>query len=321
VASRIERYLAALGRALRVAPALKERILGEVASHLREGIEREAAQGVPPAEAARRVMARFGEPEVVAAWWAEVYAEEAGGGNMRQRFTERARGIVFFAQEEAARLGTHQVSTSHLLLGLVRDNDSLAVRLLDHLQVARGRIRAGIERRVTRGHERVSRDTKMELTPRLREAIDLAYEEARALDKEVIGSEHLLLGLLRQAEGLHQAEQAVPITGQGILEILPEGWGFLRRFSDFAPAPNDIYVSQGQIEGFRLKTGDWVSGRVRPPGEGERYYGLVRVDSVNGQMPDLAAASGEEAAGGVLLTLGINRQQVRTALASLPSEG
>lgn len=84
-----------------------------------------------------------------------------------------------------------------------------------------------------------------------------------------------------------QAENSGLIYGQGVLEILPDGWGFLRHDS-FSPAPDDIYVSQSQIKRFGLKTGDWVSGQVRPPKENEKYYGLLRVEAVSGIDPDQA---------------------------------
>src|SRR5947207_1521491 len=119
---------------------------------------------------------------------------------MWQRFTERARRVVFFAQEEAARLGENYVGTEHLLLGLVRENDSVAARILDRLGVPLGRIRSDIERQVTRGHENLGQDTQF--TPRSRRAIDLACEEARQLNQEHIGTEHLLLGLIREGDGL-----------------------------------------------------------------------------------------------------------------------
>ena len=119
---------------------------------------------------------------------------------MWQRFTERARRVVFFAQEEAGRLGENYVSTEHLLLGLVRENDSVAARILDRMGVSLGRIRSEIERQVTRGDGRLGQD--MQLTPRAKRVIDLAYDEARQLSNNYIGSEHLLLGLLREREGL-----------------------------------------------------------------------------------------------------------------------
>src|SRR5438105_1649902 len=119
---------------------------------------------------------------------------------MWQRFTERARRVVFCAQEEAGRLGENYVSTEHLLLGLVRENDSVAARILDRIGVSLGRIRSEIERQVTRGDGRLGQD--MQLTPRAKRVIDLAYDEARQLNNNYIGTEHLLLGLIREGEGL-----------------------------------------------------------------------------------------------------------------------
>src|SRR5580693_6205756 len=123
-----------------------------------------------------------------------------GVQTMWQRFTERARKVVFFAQEEAGRLGENYVSTEHLLLGLVRENDSVAARILDRMGVSLGRIRSEIERQVTRGDGRLGQD--MQLTPRAKRVIDLAYDEARQLSNNYIGTEHLLLGLIREGEGL-----------------------------------------------------------------------------------------------------------------------
>src|SRR5207244_4186747 len=101
------------------------------------------------------------------------------GPIMWQRFTERARRVVFFAQEEAGRLGENYVNTEHLLLGLVRENDSIAARILVKLSVALDRIRMEVERQVTRGDGRLGQD--MQLTPRAKRVIDLAYDEARTL--------------------------------------------------------------------------------------------------------------------------------------------
>ena len=119
---------------------------------------------------------------------------------MWQRFTERARKVVFYAQEEAGRLGENYVSTEHLLLGLVRENDSVAARILDRLGVKSDLIRSEIERQVARGDGRLGQD--MQLTPRAKRVIDLAYDEARQLGNNYIGTEHLLLGLVREGEGL-----------------------------------------------------------------------------------------------------------------------
>jgi transcription termination factor Rho len=84
-----------------------------------------------------------------------------------------------------------------------------------------------------------------------------------------------------------QTENNGLIFAKGILEILPDGWGFLRR-SNFSPNAEDIYVSQTQIKRFMLKTGDEVGGQVRPPKDSEKYFGLLRVESVNGVDPEVA---------------------------------
>jgi len=75
---------------------------------------------------------------------------------------------------------------------------------------------------------------------------------------------------------------------EGVLEILPEGYGFLRPIN-YLPSSEDIYISQSQIRRFDLRMGDLVSGKVRPPKENERYFGLLQVEAVNGQDPELAA--------------------------------
>jgi ATP-dependent Clp protease ATP-binding subunit ClpC len=119
---------------------------------------------------------------------------------MWQRFTERARKVVFYAQEEAQKFGEGYVSTEHLLLGLVRESDSVAARVLEKLGVSLTRIRAEVEKQLPRGDARPSQD--MTLTPRAKRVIDLAYDEARNLNNNYIGTEHLLLGLIREGDGL-----------------------------------------------------------------------------------------------------------------------
>jgi transcription termination factor Rho len=74
---------------------------------------------------------------------------------------------------------------------------------------------------------------------------------------------------------------------KGVLEVLPDGYGFLRSSDyNYLPSPDDIYVSPSQIKKFSLRTGDFISGQVRPPKEGERFYALLRVEAVNGIEPD-----------------------------------
>jgi len=86
-----------------------------------------------------------------------------------------------------------------------------------------------------------------------------------------------------------QAEKNGMISGSGVLEILPDGFGFLRAVDyNYLPSPDDIYISPSQIRRFSLRTGDTVSGEVRPPKEGEKYFALLKVDEVNFESPEAA---------------------------------
>ena len=92
----------------------------------------------------------------------------------------------------------------------------------------------------------------------------------------------LIMRLLRQA-----SEEQGYIYGGGILEIIQDGIGFLRS-DNLLPGPDDVYVSQSQIRRFGLRTGDMVVGQIRPPKDTEKYYGLLRVESVNALDPEIA---------------------------------
>jgi transcription termination factor Rho len=86
-----------------------------------------------------------------------------------------------------------------------------------------------------------------------------------------------------------QAEQNGVISGSGVLEILPDAFGFLRAVDyNYLPSPDDIYISPSQIRRFNLRTGDTISGEVRPPKEGEKYFALLKVDEVNFESPEQA---------------------------------
>ncbi len=86
-----------------------------------------------------------------------------------------------------------------------------------------------------------------------------------------------------------QTEQSGLIFAEGVLECLPDGFGFLRAPDyNYLPGPDDIYVSPSQIRKFDLHTGDTVSGQIRPPKEGERYFALIKVEAVNFEPPDIA---------------------------------
>ena len=120
---------------------------------------------------------------------------------MWQRFTNRSRRVVFAAQEEARRFGAADVGTEHLLLGITRDNESVAARLLECCGTSLGRVSVSTERSLTRVKKPPS-EADMQLTPNAKVLIGLAYEEVRRLENNYVGTEHLLLALARDENGI-----------------------------------------------------------------------------------------------------------------------
>ncbi len=117
------------------------------------------------------------------------------------RFTERARKVLILAQEEAKRMHHNYIGTEHLLLGLVKEGSGVAARVLKDLGVNSSKVRKIIEETVGQGR-RASLGQTTGLTPRTKRVIELGVEEARRMGHHYIGTEHLLLGLIREGEGL-----------------------------------------------------------------------------------------------------------------------
>lgn len=116
------------------------------------------------------------------------------------RFTERARKVLKLAQEEAQRFHHNYIGTEHLLLGLVREGEGVAAQVLMSLDVDLEKVREAVESIIGRGDRIVHGE--IGLTPRSKKVIELAVDEARRLNHHYIGTEHLLLGLLREGEGI-----------------------------------------------------------------------------------------------------------------------
>src|SRR5690348_13674313 len=116
------------------------------------------------------------------------------------KFTERARKVLSLAQEEAQRFNHNYIGTEHLLLGLVREGDGVAAKVLSNLGVELNKVRSAVEFIIGRGDRIVLGD--IGLTPRAKKVIELAVDEARRLNHHYIGTEHLLLGLVREGEGI-----------------------------------------------------------------------------------------------------------------------
>src|SRR3982750_2120515 len=116
------------------------------------------------------------------------------------KFTERARKVLQLAQEEAQRFNHNYIGTEHILLGLVREGDGVAARVLNNLGVELHKVRSAVEFIIGRGDRAVMGE--IGLTPRAKKVIELAVDEARRLNHHYIGTEHLLLGLVREGEGI-----------------------------------------------------------------------------------------------------------------------
>lgn len=116
------------------------------------------------------------------------------------KFTERARKVLTLAQEEAQRFNHNYIGTEHLLLGLVREGDGVAAKVLANMGVELNKVRSAVEFIIGRGDRSVT--SEIGLTPRAKKVIELAVDEARRLNHHYIGTEHLLLGLVREGEGI-----------------------------------------------------------------------------------------------------------------------
>ena len=116
------------------------------------------------------------------------------------KFTERAKKVLVFAQDEATRFNHNYIGTEHLLLGLVREGEGIAAQVLTNLGVELNKVRNAVEFIIGRGERMVVGD--ISLTPRAKRVIELSIEEARRLGHNYIGTEHLLLGLVREGEGI-----------------------------------------------------------------------------------------------------------------------
>ncbi len=133
----------------------------------------------------------------------------------------------------------------------------------------------------------VSKETDMNLAQLKEKSIDQLNDIAK--DLKIEGASNLRKQELIFAVLQAQSEKNGTIMGEGVLETLPDGFGFLRAPDyNYLPGPDDIYISPSQIRRFNLRTGDIVSGQVRPPKENERYFALLKVESVNYEDPEVA---------------------------------
>lgn len=147
-----------------------------------------------------------------------------------QKFTERARKVLTLAQDEAQRLNHSYIGPEHLLLGLVREGDGVAARVLSNMGVDLKRVRAAVESIIGRGDSTIAHE--LGLTPRAKRVIELAVDESRRLHHHYIGTEHLLLGLLVEGQSvavgvLESLGVRLPEIRREIMQVIGQGGAFV----------------------------------------------------------------------------------------------
>jgi hypothetical protein len=168
-----------------------------------------------------------------------------------ERFTERARQVVVLAQDEARALGHNYIGTEHLLLGILREEEGIAARVLEALDVSLEEVRAEVVRIIGSGEELAT--GQIPFTPRGKKVLELALREALSLGHNHIGTEHILLGLVREGEGVAMQillgfdADADTIRNEVIRALAgPAG----ARFEHVAPLPPDL---QEEVERVRAE--------------------------------------------------------------------
>jgi len=163
------------------------------------------------------------------------------------KFTERARRVLTLAQEEAQRFNHNYIGTEHLLLGLVREGDGVAAKVLSNLGVELTKVRSAVEFIIGRGDRAAVGE--IGLTPRAKKVIELAVDEARRLSHHYIGTEHVLLGLVREGEGIAASvleslgvnlERVRAETTRILSQSMPQGSGSGARTSTRTPTVDQL---------------------------------------------------------------------------------
>src|SRR5437773_4897710 len=149
------------------------------------------------------------------------------------RFNDRAKRVLALAQDEAIRFNHNYIGTEHLLLGLVREGEGVAARVLDSLGVELSKVRTAVEFIIGRGDSTTS-PSEITLSPRTKKVIELAIDEARKLGHSHVGTEHLLLGLVREGEGI--AAGVLESLGVNLDKVRHQVIHVLSQSSSVAPA-------------------------------------------------------------------------------------
>ncbi len=160
---------------------------------------------------------------------------------MFERFTDRARKVMALANQEAQRYNHEYIGTEHILLGLVLEGSGTGARVMKNLGVDLAALRAEVEKLVQSGPEVVATD-KLPQTPRAKHVIEYAIEEARALNHNYVGTEHILLGLLRESDGI--AAQVLMNLGLRLKDVRQEVLNLLGAGVEDTPRPPEAVESR-----------------------------------------------------------------------------
>ncbi len=153
---------------------------------------------------------------------------------MYEKFTDRARKVMNYARQEAQKLNHEYIGTEHILLGLVREGSGVAANVLQNMDIELKKLRLEVEKLVASGPDLVSVG-QLPFTPRAKKVLEYAFEEAKALSHNYVGTEHLLLGLLREEDGI--AARVLQASGVKLDDVREEVLSLLG--ADFAEQPEE----------------------------------------------------------------------------------
>jgi ATP-dependent Clp protease ATP-binding subunit ClpC len=185
---------------------------------------------------------------------------------MFERFTDRARRVVVLAQEEARMLNHNHIGTEHILLGLIHEGEGVAARALESLGISLGAVRQQVEEIIGRGQQAPS--GHIPFTPRAKKVLDLSLREAKELGHSYIGTEHILLGLIREGDGV-AARMLVKLgadldrTRQQVIQLLHGRAGEDLTGGD-SPVPGDALTGVDSLDRRLAAIERWVGLRPEP---------------------------------------------------------
>jgi Clp amino terminal domain, pathogenicity island component len=189
---------------------------------------------------------------------------------MFERFTDRARRVVVLAQEEAGRLDHNYIGTEHLLLGLIHEGEGIAARALEALGIRLEVVRAEVEEIIGRGSEPPA--GRIPFTPRAKKVLELSLREALQLGHSYIGTEHILLGLIREGEGV--AARVLVKLGADLSRVRQQVIQLLSGYAGEAGEPPPLERVVGQ--GMPAAVAGGPAFRAQQPAELVRVVPLVR---------------------------------------------